>query len=249
MENYPNITTKRPLASEIAFLMLSFPLGLVFFIVTVVGFSLGIGTLVIWIGLGVLFATLYAVHGMAAVERNLVRNLLHMPHPDQPYSYTPARGFLRKFSNLLRDPYTWTGLVYMLFLRLPLGILNFTLTLTLSVVSTTLTILPLVYLLNLFIDSILIKSGVPSAQSILIPYFVEIHGSFDPLMFARSFAAVPLGIVLWFLTRLVISGLASFSGVLANAMLGPGTTSYNVQPQVLNYMPPTRMMEQQVSLD
>lgn len=249
MENHPNTMTKRSLASEMAFLMLSFPLGLVFFIVTVVGFSLGMGTLVIWVGLGVLFATLYAVHGMAAVERNLVRGLLHMPHPDQPYSYAPARGFLRKFGSLLRDPYTWTSLVYMLFLRLPLGILNFTLTLTFSLVSMALTILPLVYLLNLFIDSILIRSGIPSAQSILIPYFVEIHGSFDPLMFLRSFAAVPLGLILWFLTRQGISALASFSGVLSNALLGPGTTSYNVQPQVLNYMPPMRMTEQQVSLD
>lgn len=211
MENHPNTNTKRTLASEMAFLMLSFPLGLIFFIVTVVGFSLGMGTLVIWIGLGVLFATLYAVHGMAAVERNLVRNLLRMPHPDQPYSHAPAQGFLRKFGSLLRDPYTWTSLVYMLFISMPLGILNFVLTLTFSVVSTALTVLPLVYLLNLFIDSILIKSGVPSAQSILIPYFVEIHGSFDPLMFIRSFAAVPLGLVFWFLTRLMISALASFS--------------------------------------
>jgi len=249
MEHYPTMTTKRSLVGEITFLMLSFPLGLVFFTVTIVGFSVGMGTLVIWVGLSILFALLYAVHGMAAVERNLVRNLLHMPHPDLPYGRASARDFLRKFGSLLRDPYTWTSLVYMMFLKMPLGILNFVLTLTFATVSTALTILPVIYLLNLFIDLILIQSGVPSAQSILIPFFVEIHGGFDPLMFVRSFAAVPVGLILWFLTRLMIRGLASFSGVLANAMLGPGTSAYTIQPHAPNYIPPMRTMEQRVSLD
>lgn len=250
MENHANTTNKRTLAGEIAFLMLSFPLGLAFFIVTVVGFSLGMGTLVIWIGLAVLFATLYTVHGMAAAQRNLVRSLLHMPHPDQPYyGRAPVRGFLRRFGALLRDPYTWTGLIYMLFISMPLGIVNFVLTLTSTLVSVSLTVFPLVYLINVYINSILLRNGVSSPQGFLIPYFVEIHGGFDPLMFMHSFAAVPLGLVLCYLTRLLIRALASFSGVLSNAMLGPGTAAYTVQPHALNYIPPMRMMEQQVSLD
>lgn len=246
MENETQCTTKSALAGNIVFLMLSLFMGLVYFTVTITCFLLGVGTLVIWIGLPILFATLYMVHGMAAIERNLVSSLLHMPHPDQPYGRVPARGFLRRFGSLLRDPYTWTGMVYMLFIKLPLGILSFTLTLTFLLLSAAMTFLPLVYLLNLFIDSILIKSGVQAVQSILIPYFVEIHGSFDPLMFARSFAGVALGLVLWYVTRLIIRGLASFSGILANAMLGPGATVYNPQPHTQNYAPPTRSPEQRV---
>lgn len=244
MENYTKRAAKSPLAGEIAFLMLALPLGIVFFTLTLTCFLLGMGTLVIWIGLPILFATLYMVHGMATVERNMVRALLRMPHPNQPYGRVPAKGFLRNFGSLLRDPYTWTGMVYMLFIKLPLGILSFTLTLTFVLLSVCLTCLPLVYLINVFIDLILLKSGVPSAQSILIPYFVEIHGSFDPLMFIRSFAGVPLGLVLWFVTRLMIKGLASFSGILANAMLGPGATVDIAQPHTLNYAPPTRSTEQ-----
>lgn len=246
MERSLRYAVKRTITGEVAFLLLSLPLGIVFFTLTITCLTLGMGTLVIWIGLPILFATLYLLHGMAAVERNMVRNLLHIPHPDQPYGRLPAKGFLRHLGALLRDPYTWTSLLYMLFIKLPLGILNFTLTITLVVLSLCLTCLPLVYLLNLFINSILMKSGVPDAQSILIPYFVEIHGGFDPLMFARSFVGIPLGLVFWYLTNLVIKGLASFSGILANAMLGPGATTQNMQPHTLNYVPPTRASEPQI---
>lgn len=246
MENYTEQTTKSSLTGKIVFLMLSLFMGVIYFTVTLTCFTLGMGTLVIWIGLPILFATLYMVHGMAALERTMVSNLLGMPHPDQPYGHVPVQGFLRRFGGLLRDPYTWTSLVYMLFIKLPLGILSFTLTLTFLVLSAAMTFLPLVYLLNLFIDSILIKSGVQAVQSILIPYFVEIHGSFDPVMFARSFAGVALGLVLWYVTRLMIRGLASFSGVLANAMLGPGSTAHTPQPHTLNYVPPMRATEQRV---
>ncbi len=238
MENNVKRVPKRTLTGEIVFLILSLPMSLVYFTLTITGFSVGMGTLVIWIGLPILFATLYVVHGMAAVERKMVSSLLGMPHPDQPYGRVPVQGFLRRFGSLLRDPYTWTGLLYMLFIKLPLGILSFTLTIVFLSLSAALTLLPLVYLLNLFIDLILLRSGVQPGQNILIPYFVEIHGSFDPLTFVRSFGGVPLGLVFWFMTRQMIRGLASFAGVLANAMLGPGATVYNMQPHTLNYAPP-----------
>ena len=249
MENYTKRSPKSTLTGNFVFLMLSFPMGLIFFILTIVGFSLGIGTLIIWIGLPILFATLYLVRGMTAIERTMVSSLLGMSHPDQPYRREPVQGFLRRFGSLLRDPYTWTGMLYMLFIKLPLGIINFTLTLTFLILSASLTLLPLIYLLNLFIDTILIKSGVPSASSILIPYFLEIHGSFDPLMFARSFAGVPLGLVLCFMTSLLLRGLASFSGILANAMLGPGATVYDTQPHTLNYVAPSGVLAQYTYTD
>src|SRR5258707_851440 len=237
--------TKSTLTGEIVFLMLALVLGLIYFNVVIIGLSLATGTLVIWVGLPILFATLYAVHGMAEVERRMVSNLLGMPHSELPYGHVPEKGFLRRLGGLLRDPYAWMGILYMLFIKLPLGIISFTLVLTFSLLSLALTFLPLVYLLNLFIDAILIKSGVPSFQSTLIPYFVEIHGSFNPLAFANSFAAVPLGLVFCFITRQMIRGLASFSGLLAHAMLGPGSTTYPIQPHTPTYAPSLRMQEQQ----
>jgi hypothetical protein len=237
MENDTKQTRKSTLTGNIAFLILSLPLSLVYFIVTIVGFSLGVGTLIIWIGLPILFATLYLVHGMAIIERNMVSSLLHMPHPDQPYERVPVQGFMRRFGSLLRDPYTWTSLFYMLLIKLPLSIISFVLTLIFLLLSIGLTLLPLAYLIHLFIDLILIKSGVQPGQDTIIPYFLEVRGSFEPQMFIRSFVGVPLGIVLGFITRLMIRSLASFSGVLANAMLGPGATTHTMQSHIPMYTP------------
>lgn len=247
MENYVTTLNRQSLMGSFVFLMASFPLGLLYFIVTVTGLSVGLGTIVIWIGLPILFITLLCVRGMADIERRMVSSLLRIPMSSQWRPQQEAgRGFLRRFGSVLRDPYTWTGMVYML-LKLPLGIMSFSVALTLSVVSAALTVLPLVYLVNLFVDSILAMNGI-SAQSILIPYFIEVHGAFDPLMFVRTFIGVPIGIVLWIITRFVLSGLALFSGELAKALLGPGEVI--AQPhQDRQYVAPVLMQEQRANID
>jgi len=229
MENSLKTTARSSLMGSFVFLMLSLPLGIFYFVFTVTGIALGTGMLVIWVGLPILFITLLCVRGMAEIERRLVSSLLRMPQPYQmPAQRESGRGFLRRFGNLLRDPYTWTSMLYML-LKLPIGIISFTLALTLPILSLALTLLPLTYLINLFINMILLKNGIASS-SIIIPYFLEIHETFDPVMFARSFAGVPVGIIMWFVTRFVLNGLGHFSGELANALLGPGLASFAAQP-------------------
>ncbi|MGH2479663.1 MAG: sensor domain-containing protein, partial [Ktedonobacteraceae bacterium] len=174
---------------KVVFLLLALPLGICYFTLTVVGISLGTGTLVIWIGLPILFVTLLIVRGMAEIERRLVSNLLHIPLLYQlPEQNEPHVSFLRRFGRILTDPYTWTSMVYML-IKLPLGIFSFTLTVTLSAVSIALTLFPLGYLINLLVNIILLKNGV-SSDGNMIPGFIEVHGYFDSVMFARSFLGV-----------------------------------------------------------
>ena len=139
---------------------------------------------------------------------------------------------------MLSDPYTWTSTIYML-LKLPLGILSFTLTVTLLATSAALVFFPLGYLVNLLVNVILLKNGI-SSESIMIPGFIEIHGSFDLAMFARSFLGVPVGIVLWLLTRTLLNALARASGELANALLGPGVAYVIAQPPAGNMVPNAR---------
>ena len=221
MEMLLNTTKKSTTAGNIAFLLLSFPLGLIFFLVTVIGFALGVSTLVLWIGLPILFATLVLVRGMAIIERRLVANLLHVSFPNQlHYHDMPLRGFLKRFGNVLRDPSTWTSMIYMI-VKLPLGIISFTLALVLPIVSLALTLLPLVYLVNLFVNTILLKNGIQST-GIIVPYFIEVRGQFDLVMFARSFIGVPIGLALWFVTRFLLNSLALLSGEIAMALLSPG---------------------------
>lgn len=211
---------KNSTAGKFVFLFIAFPFGLLYFLITVIGLSVGLGTVVIWIGLPLLFVTLAIMHGMAEVERRMVSNLLGIPFPRRPYRPGEENlSFVRRFGNYLRDPLTWTSMIYML-LKLPLGIISFTLVLVLSIVSFAITALPVVYLVNLFVNAILLKNGINSS-AILIPYFIEVHGVFDPIMFLRSFIGVPVGLVLWFVSRYVLNGLAQLSGELAYAMLCP----------------------------
>ncbi len=218
-------TYKSTTAGNIIYLLLSFPLGLLYFLITVIGLSVGLSTVILWIGLPILFGTFFAIRALAALERQLVVNLLHLPipyrHRQQRDSET-HRTFMRYFSDMLRDPHTWTSLLYM-FLKLPLGIFSFTLALVLPILATVITLLPLAYLINLFVNAILLKSGIQSTGYI-IPYFIEVHGTFDLTMFIRSFIGVPVGLLLWFVTRFILNGLAFGSGELACALLGPGET-------------------------
>src|SRR5437763_9108939 len=70
--------------SNMMFLLLSFPLGLIYFIVTVVLLSLGVSTVIIFVGLPILLVALLMIRGMAFVELRLASRLLHLPLPSRP---------------------------------------------------------------------------------------------------------------------------------------------------------------------
>lgn len=213
-----SIPRKSNTAGNFAFLLLAFPLGLLYFLLVVIGFSVGIGTVIVWVGIPILFATVALVRGMAAMERNIAANLLRIEFPS-PRQRDGARTFMQQFGDNLRDPLTWTSTIYML-LKLPLGIVSFTLVLVLPIVSASVTLLPIAYLVNLYVNSILLTQGIHSS-GILIPYFLEVHSTFDLVMFIRSFVGVPVGIALWFVSLAVLNGLAQLSGEFARALLSP----------------------------
>ncbi len=220
---------KSTTVSSIVYLLLSMPLGILYFTITVVGLSVGLGTLVIWIGLPILFGTFVVIRGMAAIERRLVVTLLRFPLPyTQHRQRETRRTFIQYVKDMLRDPLTWTSTIYML-IKLPLGILSFTLALVLPIVSTAITLLPLTYLVNLLVNAILLKNGIQSS-GIIIPYYIEVHSTFDLVMFLRSFIGVPVGIVLWYVTRLVLNGIALGSAELVHALLSEDEQAMPVQP-------------------
>jgi hypothetical protein len=212
---------KNALIGNYTFLLVSLPFALLYFIVTVTLFALSLGTLVIGIGFPLLLLTFLLIHGFALLERSLVRSLLgiEIPARTQP---RPSGSLWRHFMSYLLDPLSWTGLIYMLFVKLPLGIISFTLVLTLPLTSIAVILLPVAYLVNLFVDGILLMNHVGASISIIIPFFIEIHqATFDPIMFARSFIFVPVGLLLWFVSNWILGALAQASGLLVRALLAP----------------------------
>lgn len=110
METTP--TLQRPwfprTVGSAGYLLGSFPLHLAAFIVTVVGLSFGLGTLIIWLGVPALAATLYAIRGFATLERHAAARMTGRPVPRLPYTPAPeGASTLRAFLQPLRDPQAW----------------------------------------------------------------------------------------------------------------------------------------------
>ncbi|MEO6891981.1 MAG: sensor domain-containing protein [Ktedonobacteraceae bacterium] len=206
-------------ASNMLYLFLSFPLGLIYFILLVVGLSVGVGTVILWIGIPMLLLTLAGIQAMAAMERDLAGHLLHVSIP-RPLPRTDAqRGFRGWARKTLRDPLTWKGLLYVL-IKFPLGIISFCLVVTLLTTTLALVLEPLAYLLNVSIDGLLHSQHIDSNS--WMPFVGWFNNVYDPLAMVRSFIGIPAGILLGFVSLYLLNGLAYISGAFAQVMLGPG---------------------------
>jgi signal transduction histidine kinase len=94
------------------------------FLVTAISF--GFGTAVTLIGIPVLVASVYAWRWLADFERRLIGALVGAEIPS-PYRPDPAgRRWWQRLAFRLADPATWKDLAFLL-IRLPLGILSFSL--------------------------------------------------------------------------------------------------------------------------
>jgi signal transduction histidine kinase len=117
-------------ARTIVFMVSSFVLRLVMFVLTVVGISVGIGTVVVWVGIPILLGTTAMVRGFGDFERRWVRKMLDTPVADaERLPIDEDSGLLRRWQVRLTDPSTWRDLVYQM-IAFPLGIAEFAIGIT-----------------------------------------------------------------------------------------------------------------------
>ncbi len=118
---------------NIIYLLLAFPLGTFYFVFLVTGLSLGFGLIITLVGIPILLLVLKGSWVLCRFERQVAITLLN---EDIPLSVSrPASGGLwSRVKALLKDRVTWTGVLY-LFLKFPLGIVTFTITVTLIAVT------------------------------------------------------------------------------------------------------------------
>lgn len=114
------------LGGSLAFLVLSFPLGVLWFALLVTLLAAGVATAVVWVGLGVLAGAVLLWRAGAHAERARVYALLDVWIP-AAYRPLPAK---RRWRARLADGATWRDLAYLLLL-FPVGIVEFVLTVTL----------------------------------------------------------------------------------------------------------------------
>ena len=116
---------------SLAYVVLGLPFGILTFTVTVVGLSLGVGLVPLFlIGLVVLWVTVQLVRGMAVMERARATLFLDVDLPGRPRELVGEGSALRRGWRRLTSRGTWKEIAYCLLL-LPIGTVFFSLVVTL----------------------------------------------------------------------------------------------------------------------
>jgi signal transduction histidine kinase len=119
LERSPASRMLRQLGRDTQYVLLGFPLGIITVVLTMVGFFLGLGLTVVWIGLPIMMGTVMLARAFATLERARLAPVLRrvMPHP---YYKKPAGpGFWRKVLTPLADGQSWLDIVHGMFRFIP----------------------------------------------------------------------------------------------------------------------------------
>ncbi|WP_285637741.1 sensor histidine kinase [Lentzea sp. NBRC 102530] len=105
------------------YLLTNLVTGILWFTLTVVLTVVGFATSVLWVGLPILWASMYVVRGAATIERSWVRAALRTDI-EQPYREKPVGTLWQRWKAQFTDPATWRDFGYLVLL-LPIGIVEF----------------------------------------------------------------------------------------------------------------------------
>jgi signal transduction histidine kinase len=177
------------------YLGLSLPLGIVAFVLLVVGFAVGIGLSVVWIGVPILLGLLASSRAFAGLDRRLANSLLGTAIPAPAAQRSREGTLLKQVTTLVRSRTTWRALAW-LFLRFPLSLITFCLPVILAGAGAGLAAAPFT---NAFRNS------------------DQVFGSSA----ATTAICIAGGCALVLLTTHLIQALGWLQGALAGGLLGP----------------------------
>ena len=181
---------------NIVYLLLAFPLGTFYFVFLVTGLSLGFGLIITLVGIPILLLVLSGSWVLCRFERQVAITLLNEDIP-LAVSGTASGGLWFRVKALLKDRVTWTGMLY-LFMKFPLGIVTFTIAVTLIAVTVGLLAAPTYMWTS---DSLVWGSR-----------------SFDP--FPWSWILTIIGIPMVFISLHLLNAIAVVFGRMTRVMLG-----------------------------
>jgi uncharacterized membrane protein len=181
------------------YLLFAMATGIIYFTWVITGLSTSAGMLVIIIGIPLLLLFLLSVRGIALIEGRLVEALLGVRMPRRQLFSPKDAGLWQKVKSLITERHTWTAMVYMV-LQMPLGIIYFTVIITLIATSLWLVVWPIV------------------AVSLNLPVFI-----IWPYEYYMSAWGIPIWIILGGLLLTATMHIVKFTGRLhgtyAKAML------------------------------
>jgi uncharacterized membrane protein len=128
--------------TSLFYMLLTLATGIAYFTIVVTGLSLSAGFAILIIGIPFFLAFIGVTRVIALGEGRLLEAVTGERMPRRPVHPGPAASWLTRIADMLKDVRTWTTLLYML-LMLPLGIIYFTVAVTVLSVGLALTVMPL----------------------------------------------------------------------------------------------------------
>ena len=139
------------------YLFLMFPLGIIYFVYIVVGFSLSLGLLITVIGVPLLVLFLLSLTGIAWFQGRLTEGLLGIRMPRKRRKFRAKGKMWKRLKIALKNPRRYLTVLY-LFLLFPLGIIYFVVMITLVATSGALILAPIWFVAGTSSD---IPFGIP----------------------------------------------------------------------------------------
>lgn len=186
--------------SSLFYMVLSLATGIFYFMWVVLGLSISGGLVIVLIGIPLLIVFLGSVRLLSLVEGRLVEVMLGERMPRRPLYSARGRDWLQRIGNMFTDARTWSTLLYML-LMLPLGVIYFTVTVSLLSVALPMVAAPLALLPGLHLDVWMFGLEIPRQAPFLLPLISAI------------------GVLLLFVSLHVVRGLGRAHGSIAKHLL------------------------------
>jgi hypothetical protein len=197
---------------NLLYIFLAFVLGVFYFTFLTTVIAVGIGTAVVWVGVGILAIGLRMWRSFATFERRLTKVMLGTEIADPPRSQEP--GFWRRTREEFKDPTSYRELVYLWLIRFPLDTFNFAVTVG-------------------FLGASVYMIGAPVAvQFVDLKLFTDTDPWWLIDTTAEALVLVPIGLVTLWMSVYIINGLARLSRTVARSMLGgaPREQAFRQEP-------------------
>jgi two-component system, OmpR family, sensor histidine kinase BaeS len=198
-----NVVLEDQTLSSIIYLLLGLPFGIFYFVVLIVGFSVGISLVVLWIGLPVLYATFVISSGFARFERWLLEGLLGRSVSYQVEARSTKTSWLGRFRQHTARFITWKELFY-LFFKFPFGLASSIITIVLLCLDLALLLSPLLLLtkLNLpFINLAGYRFRIDSLENAAISFAIGVVLTFVSFPFLNWLAQINGTFAYWMLSN------------------------------------------------
>lgn len=187
---------------NLLYLIFSLPLGVLYFVVLITGFSLGAGLAITLIGIPILVVMIFVTYILGDLDRKLTSLFLgvQIAKPEaRPSEKDSATAILVA---QLKSLQFWKELGYLL-LKMPLGVISFTVAVVFVSVSLA------------FIGAPFILTYFPDAQMML-------WNGFEIDTMQEAWVTSALGLIIGVLSVLIVNGVAKVMGIISVWALGRG---------------------------